>query len=115
MKQVIIVMGRMAIKLAHFPLCCADKQAGIVTQKNSCGRNLHRLNVVLTFLRLLLNKLLDDANMSVKVAERSSVRSSLFLMSWSSVTLSSGCCVGCVRAVIVADPPIRGSDGCLGR
>jgi hypothetical protein len=38
----------------------ADKKAGIVTQKNSCGRNLHRLNSVLAFMRLLLAKLMES-------------------------------------------------------
>ncbi|GAX75706.1 hypothetical protein CEUSTIGMA_g3149.t1 [Chlamydomonas eustigma] len=46
----------------------ADKAAGVVTKKNSCGRNLHRLNAVLTFMRLLLFKLLEDANISIKDA-----------------------------------------------
>jgi hypothetical protein len=46
----------------------ADKAAGVVTKKNSCGRNLHRLNAVLCFMRLLLSKLLEDVNISIKDA-----------------------------------------------
>lgn len=40
----------------------------MITLKNSCGRNLHRLNAVLAFMRLLLDKLLQNASTSVKVS-----------------------------------------------
>ena len=42
--------------------------AGVIALKNSCGRNLHRLNAVLAFMRLLLDKLLQNASTSVKVS-----------------------------------------------
>lgn len=45
----------------------ADKAAGILTQKNSRARNLHRLTAVLHFMRLLLSKLLEAPTISVKV------------------------------------------------
>ena len=45
----------------------ADTQAGTLTQKNSCARNLHRLNAVLTFMRLLLARLITDSQVSIKV------------------------------------------------
>eukprot|EP00955_Chlamydomonas_euryale_P062409 358374-Chlamydomonas_euryale.AAC.9 len=45
----------------------ADIQAGMVTTKNSCGRNLHRLTAVIKFLRLFLTQLLDSPNNTLKV------------------------------------------------
>ena len=46
----------------------ADKDSGTVTTKNSPARNLHRLNSVLTFMRILLDKLCKDQTTTPKDA-----------------------------------------------
>lgn len=46
----------------------ADKKAGVVNLKNSCGRNLHRLNSVLAFMRLMLTKLMEDVKTTPKAS-----------------------------------------------
>ena len=46
----------------------ADKDSGTVTVKNSPARNLHRLNSVLIFMRILLDKLCQDTTTTPKDA-----------------------------------------------
>ncbi|KAG2439939.1 hypothetical protein HXX76_004058 [Chlamydomonas incerta] len=46
----------------------ADVRAGRATTKGSCARNLHRLMLVITFVRLLLQQLLDNPNTQLKDA-----------------------------------------------
>lgn len=45
----------------------ADVEARVVTKKNSCGRNLHRLTGVIRFLRLFLEQLLKSPSITLKV------------------------------------------------
>ena len=45
----------------------ADKAAGSVTAKNSNSRCLYRLTGVISFLRILLDKLLEGPHVTVKV------------------------------------------------
>ncbi|PNW84401.1 hypothetical protein CHLRE_03g144204v5 [Chlamydomonas reinhardtii] len=46
----------------------ADVRAGRATTKGSCARNLHRLMLVITFVRLLLQQLLDSPSTQLKDA-----------------------------------------------
>ena len=45
-----------------------DVMANRATQKGSCARNLHRLMLVITFVRLMLSNLLDNPTMQLKDA-----------------------------------------------
>ncbi|KAG2495365.1 hypothetical protein HYH03_006633 [Edaphochlamys debaryana] len=46
----------------------ADVKANTATSKGSCARNLHRLMLVITFVRLMLSNLLDNPSMQLKDA-----------------------------------------------
>ena len=46
----------------------ADKQSGKAMVKNSCARNLHRLMLVVSFVRQMLQLLLDNPRMLLKDA-----------------------------------------------
>ncbi|GFR42075.1 hypothetical protein Agub_g2896 [Astrephomene gubernaculifera] len=46
----------------------ADVKANKATVKGSCARNLHRLMLVITFVRLMLSNLLDNPTMQLKDA-----------------------------------------------
>lgn len=55
----------------------ADKDTGTVAVKNSPARNLHRLNSVLTFMRILLEKLHQDTTTSPKDAATAAYQEAL--------------------------------------
>jgi len=55
----------------------ADKAAGCATVKDSCARNLHRLVCVVTFMRVLLEKLAEGEGVSVKDAATAAYEASL--------------------------------------
>ncbi|GLI59613.1 hypothetical protein VaNZ11_001545 [Volvox africanus] len=46
----------------------ADIEANRATHKGSCARNLHRLMLVITFVRLMLSNLLENPSMQLKDA-----------------------------------------------
>lgn len=54
-----------------------DVKAGRATAKGSCARNLHRLMLVITFVRLMLSNLLENPGMQLKDALWAAYKGSL--------------------------------------
>lgn len=58
-------------------IVAADKEAGTITKKGSTGRNLHRLMTSLLFVKILLEKLLENTSTSLKDAASAAYEASL--------------------------------------